>query len=199
MYCIDSLFPGWQGSKIHESSPGKRGASMRLKAECRGYLPTQYYPGVTPGTVHDGFRCENLEALTFKDESIDLHVTQDVFEHVLAPEKAFGEIARTLKPGGAHVFTTPLVNKDRPSLPRARRGKGDAIEHLVPKPEYHGNPISAEGSLVTMHWGYDICDHIYRASGLFTTIVLIDAVELGIRADLIEVLITRKPWTVRAD
>ena len=32
--------------------------------------------------MRDGVRCENLEALTFADSSIDLHVSQDVFEHL---------------------------------------------------------------------------------------------------------------------
>jgi hypothetical protein len=35
---------------------------------------------------------EDLEALTFPDESFDLVITQDVFEHVLRPAKAFAEI-----------------------------------------------------------------------------------------------------------
>lgn len=178
---------------IHESSPVDRGASRRLEAECPGYITSQYYPGIRPGAILDGVRCENLEALTFADNSVDLHVTQDVFEHILDPAKAFAEIARTLKPGGAHVFTTPLVNKEHPSVVRARRGSRGMVEHLVPNPEYHGNPISSKGSLVTMHWGYDICEFIHRASGLFTRMIVIDDLDLGIRADLIEVLITVKP------
>ncbi len=39
------------------------------------------------------------------------HLTQDVFEHLFDPAAAFREIARTLQPGGAHVFTTLLVRK----------------------------------------------------------------------------------------
>lgn len=44
-----------------------------------------------------------------------------------------------------------------------------------------------------MRWGYDICDRIFQVTGLFTQIVYIDALELGIRAEYIEVLVTRKP------
>ena len=43
--------------------------------------------------------------MTFENESFDLFITQDVFEHVMTPNKAFKEIERVLKPGGAHVFT----------------------------------------------------------------------------------------------
>jgi SAM-dependent methyltransferase len=147
--------------------------------------------------MRNDVRCENLEALTFRDSSIDLHVTQDVFEHIFNPEAAFREIARTLCPGGAHIFTVPLVEKERVSRRCASLVSGKIV-HLR-EPEYHGNPISAEGSLVTMRWGYDICDLIAKATGLFTQIVYIDALELGIRAEYIEVLVTRKPRSLDAD
>ena len=32
-------------------------------------------------------------------------------EHIYHPEKAFKEVARTLKKGGAHIFTVPTINK----------------------------------------------------------------------------------------
>jgi ubiquinone/menaquinone biosynthesis C-methylase UbiE len=51
--------------------------------------------------------------LMFENESIDLHVMQDVFEHLFTPSAAFREIARTLRAGGAHVFTTRACAKDR--------------------------------------------------------------------------------------
>jgi hypothetical protein len=113
-------------------------------------------------------------------------------EHVFDPVSAFREIARTLRPGGAHVFTTPLVNKERHSERWAQLGSDGAVNHLH-SAEYHGNPISDKGSLVTMHWGYDITDFIAASSGLFTTVVYIDQLDAGIRAEYIEVLVTRKP------
>lgn len=192
MSVIEREFPRWRESLIHESSPGRRGASERLRRECPRYLATQYFPGVPAGTVFQGVRSENLESLSFADESIDLHVTQDVLEHVFEPQRVFQEMARTLRPGGAHVFTVPLVQRDAPSRRRARLGSGNTVEHLLP-PEYHGNPISDQGSLVTMDWGFDIVDHIREACGLETDIVTLDDLSLGIRADYIEVLVTHKP------
>lgn len=191
MWTIEKFFPNWPGLVIHESSPSPRGASVRLRADCANYIGSQYFEGVAPGESFQGVRCENLEALSFKDGSIDLHVTQDVFEHIFDPEAAFREIARTLRPGGAHIFTTPLVEKERSTVRRASLIDGRVVH--AHQPEYHGNPISTEGSLVTMHWGYDICDVIAKSSGLFTQIVHLDALELGIRAEYIEVLVTRKP------
>lgn len=192
MLTIETHFPRWRSLTIHESSPGNRGASRRLSKECAQYTPSQFFPNRKPGSMVGKFRCENLEALTFADESIDLHVTQDVLEHVLHPSKVFSEIARTLKPGGAHIFTVPIVNKSRPSKLRARLSDEGQIINLEP-PVYHGNPINDEGSLVTIDWGFDICRHIFEACGLFTHLVFIDDLSKGIRAEYIEVLITAKP------
>ena len=192
MLTVETRFPNWRNLTIHESSPGNRGASLRLSRECSHYIPSQCFPDEKPGSTVGRFRCENLESLTFADESIDLHVTQDVLEHVFHPSKVFREIARTLKPGGAHIFTVPLVNRSRPSALRAQAGEDRRISHLEP-PVFHGNPISDAGSLVTVDWGFDICRHIFDSSGLFTHVVHIDDLSKGIRAEYIEVLVTVKP------
>jgi len=192
MLAIEKYYPDWRSLTIHESSPGNRGASKRLFQECSQYIPSQFFPDQIPGSFAGKFRCENLETLTFADESIDLHVTQDVLEHVYHPSKVFSEIARTLKPGGAHIFTVPLVNKHNPSMLRTRVSDTGEIFHYAP-PVYHGNPISNEGSLVTIDWGFDICRHIFESCGLFTHLVYIDDLSKGIRAEYIEVLVTVKP------
>ncbi|WP_200278966.1 methyltransferase domain-containing protein [Rhabdochromatium marinum] len=191
MAVIDAFFPQWRQAVIHESSPGNRGASVRLRQECTRYIPSQYFPNVETGDSVDGIRCENLEALSFADDSIDLHVTQDVLEHLFSPSQAFCEIARTLKPGGMHICTVPIVNKDRPSVVRARVDKGEVV-HVLPA-EYHGNPVGDGRSLVTVDWGYDIGRHIFDACGLYTQMVKMDDLSQGIRAEYIEVLVTVKP------
>lgn len=198
MQVIDTYFPNWRNAVVHESSPGRRGASIRLANECSQYTPSQFFPDSTPGSYVDGMRCENLEALTFEDESIDLHVTQDVLEHIFHPSKVFSEIARTLKPGGMHIFTVPIVNKFSPSVLRAKIENGEII--YLEEENYHGNPIGDGRSLVTVDWGFDICQKIFESSGLFTQIIYIDDLSKGIRAEFIEVLVTFKPdVTTRLD
>lgn len=191
MLVVDTNFPSWQNKTIHESSPGGRGASVRFATESPNYISSQFFPEHSPGSLVNGVRCENLEALAFADESVDLHITQDVLEHVFNPSKVFKEIARTLKPGGMHIFTVPLVNKYSPSKLRARIDNGE-ITHLEPE-NYHGNPVGNGRSLVTVDWGFDICRHIFEACGLFTQIIQIDDLSKGIRAEYIDVLVTFKP------
>jgi Methyltransferase domain len=190
MYCIETFYPAWRDCSIHESSPCGRGASLKLKRQCKKYLATQYFPKKPLGAKVGGFENVDLENQPFEDETFDYVITQDVMEHIFDPARAFGEIARTLKKGGAHIFTVPLVNKERPTEKWAEMREGTV--RFLREPEYHGNPIDPEGSPVAMHWGYDICDFIFRSSGLYTTVIMIDNLDLGIRAEYIEVLISKK-------
>jgi hypothetical protein len=187
---LEREFPNWRDLSIHESSPGLP-SSDRLRRLCDSYVATHYFPDVPVGTIERGVRNEDLSRQTFPDECFDLVITQDVMEHVLDPEGAFREIARTLRPGGAHVFTTPIYPGLTTSERRARSRNGE-VEYLA-EPEYHGNPIDAGGSLVTMHWGQDITGIISRSSGLATRVHVTVDRSLGIDGSFIEVLVSRKP------
>lgn len=193
MVAIDRFAPNWRNLTIHESSPSPRGVSDKLLAECPGYISTQYDPKVKRGSMHptDGWRCEDLSQQTFPDESFDLVVTQDVLEHVFDPDAVFCEIARTLKPGGLHIATTPLVMGCEPSRQCAKMSAGGKITHLVP-PDYHGNPVSAKGSLVTFLWGYDLANRIDRAAPFNTMIWALEDDRRGIAGPLTEVLVSFK-------
>jgi len=186
------IYPAWRNAIIHESSPCGRGVSVRIQKECRNYIPSHFHTDKHLGTLVDGIRCENLENLTFDDNSIDIHITQDVLEHVFSPVNAFSEIERTLKPGGMHIFTVPLVNKWNPTQQRSKIDENGEVKHIK-EPIFHGNPIGDGRSLVTFDWGYDICECIFISSGLFTQIFYIENLAKGIKAEFIEVLVSRKP------
>ncbi len=193
MAAIDMLYPQWRGLTIHESSPSERGTSLRLKRECPNYTASFYDPAIPLGTNHPrhGYRCENLESLTFPEASFDLVLTQDVFEHIFHPDWAIKEIARVLKPDGAYLMTVPIVMKSSPSQRRARIDNNGNITHLKAS-EYHGNPIDERGSLVTIDWGYDILDYLAFHSSLRCTMIYIDDLSRGIRAEFIEVIVCRR-------
>lgn len=194
METIKLFYPSYPSLTIHESSPVKRGASTRLKRDCRRYSSSQFLPAVEPGKVdrRTRTRCENLEALTLPSESVDIFITQDVMEHILRPDLAFAEIARVLRPGGAHIFTVPLINKAEKSEVWASVDDSGSIVHHH-EPEFHGNPVDPNGSLVAMHWGWDIQQRIWETSGLPTTLIHHDDLTKGLRAEFLEVLVSRKP------
>jgi SAM-dependent methyltransferase len=104
-----------------------------------GYFSSCYKEGLATGTeISPRTSCQNIEALTYPDNSFDFVITEDVFEHVRRPEEGFREICRVLRPGGYHVFTVPF-HFDRPTLVRVDT-TGDEDVHLLP-PEYHGDPL----------------------------------------------------------
>ncbi|MBC7919879.1 MAG: class I SAM-dependent methyltransferase [Ferruginibacter sp.] len=189
---INSLtlfFPDWPDLTIHESSPGGVSSDF-IRKKCRRYSASQYYPDVTPGAIRDGFQCQNLERLTFADRAFDLVISQDVFEHVLNPDRAFTEIARVLKPGGAHVFTMPWYPGLKQTVRRAVEVGGTV--RFLEEPVYHGNPVDAKGSLVTFDWGLDFPEYVFRHGGLVTTIHLVMDENKGLNAQFLEVFISRK-------
>ena len=186
---LNDHFPGWRELRIHESSPGGP-SSDKIKQQCRGYVASQFFPNIPRGQFNGSQRSEDIEALTFGDESFDMVITQDVFEHVLRPAKAFAEIARTLKPGGAHVYTVPYY-RGKKTVVRAKPNGNGGVTHLM-TPDYHVNPIDAAGSLVITEWGDELCDFVFRSCGMTTTILNFQDSTLGLRGEFLDVLISRK-------
>lgn len=178
--------PNWRDLNIHESSP-----CIRYFAEqCKGYTDSFYFEDVELGTIIDGSRCENLECLTFEDETFDILITQDVMEHVFHPDKAFEEIVRVLKTGGIYIFTAPKHKSIMKSYPRAKIENG-IIRHLLP-PDYHGNPIADGKSLVTWDYGTDFDDLIRNWSGYNVSNYVIRDRNRGIDGEFLEVFVLSK-------
>lgn len=189
VHALRSHVPEWRRLRVHESSPSGP-SSAKVQRECAGYSASHYFPGRPRGAVVDGWRNEDLEALTFEDGAFDVFLTQDVVEHVLDPERAFAEIARVLAPGGVHLFTVG-IHRGKRSLIRARRAADGSIRHFAP-PDHHVNPIDPAGSLVTTEWGLDIIDTIYAASGMRTTVFEMRSDREGLVGEFLEVLVSRK-------
>lgn len=141
---------------------GYVGPIQEVFAKTSHFVRSEYFDDVPCGeTGPSGVRCEDVTCLTFADDSFDLVISQDVFEHVPNPEKGFSEVARVLRSGGAHIFTAPQSTHLAKSVTRARIRKGE-IEHILP-PEYHGDPIRAEGALVFTDFGVDIAAMVGEA------------------------------------
>lgn len=188
---LDKHFPDWPNLRIHESSPSNSGASLAMRSRCPGYIASQFHPGATLGSIVDGHSNQNLEQQTFPDESFDLVVTQDVLEHLFHPDRGFKEIARTLRKGGAHVFSVPIINRHRKSKVWAELDENGELRFLG-TPEYHSNPVDPEGCPVTMHWGFDIVDSIRDCCGMDTEIEDEYDLNRGLSARYLEIFVSRK-------
>lgn len=189
---IDLFHPNYLTSRIHDIAPAMRGISLKLRKKCPGYIYSNYFPGEPLGETIRGIRNENIESQTFPDASFDLAISLDVMEHVNMPDLAFREVARTLSSGGMYIFSAPTYKHLTDSRRRARYMENGDVEHLELPAEYHGNPISNEGSLVTFHYGYDLVDSINRWSGMDVSCLRFCDEYLGIIGNFTEIYVCRK-------
>ena len=113
---------------------------------------------VPGGTAVDGVRHEDALALSFADASVDVIVSQDVLEHVPDIDLAVAEAARVLRPGGRLFLSVPFHAHADATVQRATLSDGEVV-HLL-EPQFHGNPVSAEGSLVFYDHGWDLLDRL---------------------------------------
>lgn len=138
-----------QGKSIYlAQSTGPLHAGL---ARLEGAVFSEFFPEVPPGGSCDGVRCEDLQALTFGDASLDLVISQDVLEHVREPELAFAELYRTLKPGGLHVFSVPC---DLDAQTQTRVAVVEGVDVFRHPPVYHEDTI--RGGLVYTDFGGDL-------------------------------------------
>jgi SAM-dependent methyltransferase len=114
--------------------------------------------GTARGAINaQGWRHEDITALSFDGEQFDIVGSFEVLEHVPDYKAGLAEMYRVLKPGGHLIATFPFRADLLETLTRARIGKDGEIEHILP-PEYHGDPLDDKGVLCFYHFGWDILD-----------------------------------------
>lgn len=185
--------PNWRSLAIHESSPAKRGISAKMQAECGQYTGSHFFADRPFGEIVNGLRNETLEEQTFADESFDVVVTLDVFEHVYQPGSMIKEIYRTLKPGGLYICTFPIRKYQVEShKPRVRRNSDGSLTYLE-EPEIHGNPTDNSGALVIFDYGYDIHQMLAYWVPFSVEISRFSNRRMGILGEYTEVICCEKP------
>jgi SAM-dependent methyltransferase len=122
-----------------------------ILGQARTYTRSYYQENGAAVEKKNGAVREDITALTFKKDSLDLIVSSDVLEHVPNLETAFRETARVLRPGGAHLFTVP------PRAETKRRAEivNGEVKHLE-LPEFHRDPLCPEGILAFWDIGPDL-------------------------------------------
>lgn len=102
-------------------------------------------------------RDEDLQNLTYGDESFDVVLTSDTFEHVPDYIKAFHEVYRVLRPGGYHIFTVPVIFS-RKNRRRIKLETGNIVP--VMDGSYHG--AGESDNLVCTEFGIDLLDDLKK-------------------------------------
>jgi len=127
---------------------------------------SEFMEGVPPGQRGKTIRCEDLQRLTYPDDYFDFILTSETLEHVPDPVRAYHEIYRTLKPGGYHIFTIPVIPTKKNTVRRAVV-QNNKVQHILP-PAYHGEWLE-DGMFVYTDFGMDIIDRL-NAIGLTTEV-----------------------------
>jgi GT2 family glycosyltransferase/2-polyprenyl-3-methyl-5-hydroxy-6-metoxy-1,4-benzoquinol methylase len=128
---------------------------------------------------------QNLEALTFRDNSFDIVITSDVMEHVRLDDQAHQEIRRVLKPGGIYLFTVPHFRHQQQTFFQvAVKDPLDPTKDVfLTEKEYHGDANAKDGKVLsyraygteldkTLHklgFTVDYCKTDYPEMGIMNT------------------------------
>lgn len=107
------------------------------------------------------YRNEDATRLTFEDDSLDIYLSFDVFEHIPDFKKALAEAVRVLRPGGRLIFTVPFNSGSEKNIVRAIVKEDGSIEHLLPE-ERHGDPLRKDGALCYYHFGWELIDDLRK-------------------------------------
>jgi SAM-dependent methyltransferase len=126
------------------------------------YFTSEYFgEAIASGASINGMRHEDLQALSFKDSSLDIVISTEVFEHIPDPYKAHSEVYRVLRHGGFHVFTVPFNHIVEKDIEYAKLSKNGSVIYLR-EPMYHKDPIRRAGVLVFNVFSVDmvskLCD-----------------------------------------
>ncbi len=121
-----------------------------------------YAPAFDPEKIKQGAdprQYSDIQQLAFADDSFDLIIASEVFEHVREDAKGFQEVYRTLKPEGNFILTVPYDHQ-RPHTLVSVEVQGDQDIYRVP-PQYHGG---SGATLEYRQYGRDLLERL-RAVG----------------------------------
>lgn len=148
--------------------------------------------GVPLGSVSaDGVRNESASNLTFADGRFELVVSLDVLEHVPDYRSALTEIRRVLRPGGKLLLSVPFDPGCEGNLVRAEVAPDGSICHLLP-PEYHGDPLRAEGCLSYRHFGWELLAEMREVELVDAAVYTFWSVDFGYLGDPLLLIVAER-------
>lgn len=139
-----------------------------LKKHSKKLVNSLFFENVPLGEYFKNIQCQDLQRLTYPDNSFEICTSAEVFEHVPNDKEAFKEIYRVLKPGGYFLFTVPLKGIEY-TIERAE-GVGDSLKYLR-TPEYHNDSMRGGKVLCYRDYGKDILKRLELAGFIETEII----------------------------
>jgi SAM-dependent methyltransferase len=160
-----------------------------LRAHAAILTTSELLDDVPPGEMKESILCEDVQNLTFDDDSFDVCTSTEVFEHVEDDISGFSEILRVLRAGGYIVFTVPL-NGGADTIERTRLVDGRRAR--VMPDEYHGDRIRGRRVFCYRNYGSDI---LGRLEGVGFVEARIEKPELKAFGHERGVIVARKPFS----
>lgn len=108
-----------------------------------GYICSEFF-GQDLGDIVNGTRNEDLQRLSFPENSFDIVISSEVFEHIPSPYIAHSEVLRVLRRGGCHIFSVPFIPQN---IRDTHVASLDLEGHLrwASEPILHLDPIRKDG------------------------------------------------------
>jgi len=107
---------------------------------------------------------QDMQRLTYADNSFDFVIHSDVLEHVPDYRTAVKECLRVLKPGGMLIYTAPFFPIAQSILRAEHAADGSLIRHFPD--EIHGDNLTG-GILAYHNFGWDLVE-AHRADGFMS-------------------------------
>jgi SAM-dependent methyltransferase len=161
-----------------------KGAIHALLSRTKNYICSEYFgDSHKSGEFVNNVMHQDLADISLGDQSVDLVISSEVFEHIPDPYRAHEEVYRILKKGGRHIFTVPFDQTEFLDDDRATMNS-DKKTILLKEPIYHSDWIRPEGVLV------------YK---IFSLEMLIELKKIGFRTNLYQLFKpSRGIWGVNA-
>lgn len=156
-FMISKIFDGYAPGKkvlLYEQASNVYEKVAREISDVTGFE----YGGMDCDTADVGeIHCENICRLSYEDESFDLLVANDVFEHTVDYVKAFKEAYRILRKGGRLLFTVPFDGNAAHTAARAEMGENGLVS--TEEEWYHDCGIPTFSPLLVCQiFGWDIVE-----------------------------------------
>ena len=138
-------------------------------------------------------RHEDLRKLSFGDNSLDLIISTEIFEHIPGPYDAFREVHRVLKPSGMHIFTVPFVADSLKDEMHAELVEGGEVKWLNDgEPLYHVDGVRPEGIPVFQIFGQEVAFNLCNMGFKVKVKALRNIPEVGILGEGAIYFVTEK-------